>query len=431
MSKVLVDFYASVLQTAGLSVVDGVVHQHLPDEGDVPVTVSKKTLVLPTDYWLGETNTQAVQFFHPISENVIRKESVVFKFLRRLVVISASSAILDTMSEMLHYLCNKETHATLDPITQLPLLRCAPEADKDLMERFNKIVDKIDPTGDNAFLTVVILRGKRLKDKDYTRIAKVNFPLLKALEEAENNQVFGVKLRKKDITALTKLIQFILPELTSDEEFYSTGSRSGVAPSLHALLGSYAKIIQAINNVKRAFGLEEIPLMWLDELNDFASFKGLLPKLPGNDGEVLEGEEEKVEPTPSRQVEREERPLSSRYLEEAKRELELAERELKKEEVAEQRVSTPKPTTGGVSMGSMNLDSGRRTPNYRWMNEEDRVDDREYYRGQGSYRGREPQQELRRPYGSSFGNNRYSGGYGNSYNNGYNSRSRGGRGGLF
>ena len=430
MSKELVNFYASVLETAGLTIVDGVVHQHLPDEGDVPVTVSKKTLVLPTDHWLGETDIHAIQFFHPIAENVIRKESVVFKFLRRLIVISTTSAILETMSSLLHVLCNKDTHSTLDAITQLPLLRCAPDADKDLFDKFEKIIDKIDPTGDNAFMNVVILRGKRLKDKDYTRIAKVTFPLLKALEETENNQVFGVKLRKKDIAALTKLIHYVLPELSNDDEFYSTGSRSGVAPSFHALLGTYAKFIQALNSIKRAFGQDEIALNWLDELNDFGSFKGLIPKLPGNDGEPLEGEEERV--TTSRQTEVEERPASFNRLEEAKRLIAAAEEELEKEKKEEEQSSSiPVPASGGVSMGSMNLDSGRRAPNYRWMNDEDRIADRGgYYRDERDSRYQYGGANVRRPYGSSF-NNR-SNGYQNGYGGHYSQRSRSsGRGGLF
>lgn len=408
MSIGLVSFYADVLETAGLTIVEGVVHQHLPDDGDVPVTVSKKTLVLPTDKWLGETDLTHIQFFHPMSENVIRKESVVFKFLRRLVVINSTSLILETMQDLLHILCNKDTHSTLDPITQLPLLRCAPEADKDLKEKFEKIIDKIDPTGDNSFLSAVILRGKSLKDKDYTRIAKISFPLYMALEEPENNQVYGVKMRKKDITALKNLIGYVLPELPNDPDFYSTGSRSGTAPSLHALLGSYAKLIQAVNAVRRNFGQEEVKLGWLDELNDFGSFRGLIPKLPGNDGEVLEGEEEK----------REERPV-----ERLKTLVQTWEEEDKQQETLPNEL--PKPKSGGVSMGEMNVGRGGRSPNYRWMEDQDRIDEgRGYYREErGGHYGRE-RENVRRPYGSSFARQQYS--------NGYNNRSRSsGRGGLF
>ena len=165
MSKLLVDFYKSVLETGGLSVVDGVVLQPLPDEGDVPVTVSKKTLVLPDDKWLGETDITKIQFFHPMVENVIRKESLVFKFLRRLVVISISQALTETLQDLLQVIVSKEGHKTLDPITQLPVTRCAPEADKELVDKFGKLIDKIDPLGDNSILSAVVLRGKSLKAK--------------------------------------------------------------------------------------------------------------------------------------------------------------------------------------------------------------------------------------------------------------------------
>ena len=405
MSKELVSFYGAILETAGLHIVDGVVHQHLPDDGDVPVTVSKKTLVLPTDHWLGETDIQNIQYFHPISENVIRKESTVFKFLRRLVVINSTSVILELMQDLIHILSNKDTHSTLDPITQLPLLRCAPEADKDFSEKFEKIIDKIDPTGETAFLSAVILRGKSLKDKDYTRIAKISFPLLHALENPEGNQVFGVKLRKKDISGLINLIYYILPDLKSDSEFYSTGSRSGVAPSLHALLSSDAKLIQAVNVVKRAFGKDEIALAWLDDLTNLADFKGLIPKLPGNDGEPLEGEEK-----------REERPV-----ERLKNLVQTWEEEDKQQETLPNEL--PKPKSGGVSMANLNLGRSGRSPSYRWMEEEDRDERGGYSRDDRGYGGRE-EQNYRRPYGAGFSRQSTYGGYSNR------SRSSG-RGGLF
>ena len=412
MSKELVSFYGAILETAGLHIVDGVVHQHLPDDGDVPVTVSKKTLVLPTDHWLGETDIQNIQYFHPISENVIRKESTVFKFLRRLVVINSTSVILELMQDLIHILSNKDTHSTLDPITQLPLLRCAPEADKDFSEKFEKIIDKIDPTGETAFLSAVILRGKNLKDKDYTRIAKISFPLLHALENPEGNQVFGVKLRKKDISGLINLIYYILPDLKSDSEFYSTGSRSGVAPSLHALLSSYAKLIQAVNVVKRAFGKDEIALAWLDDLTNIADFKGLIPKLPGNDGEPLEGEEapkeekrEVKQPSRFRQPASYERPSS----------------EVKEEEEREEKPATTKGS--GVSMADLNLGRSGRSPSYRWMEEEDRDGRGGYSRDERGYGGRE-EQYYRRPYGAGFSRQPTYGGYSNR------GRSSG-RGGLF
>ena len=405
MSKELVSFYGAILETAGLHIVDGVVHQHLPDDGDVPVTVSKKTLVLPTDHWLGETDIQNIQYFHPISENVIRKESTIFKFLRRLVVINSTSVILELMQDLIHILSNKDTHSTLDPITQLPLLRCAPEADKDFSEKFEKIIDKIDPTGETAFLSAVILRGKSLKDKDYTRIAKISFPLLHALENPEGNQVFGVKLRKKDISGLINLIYYILPDLKSDSEFYSTGSRSGVAPSLHALLSSYAKLIQAVNVVKRAFGKDEIALAWLDDLTNIADFKGLIPKLPGNDGEPLEGEEK-----------REERPV-----ERLKNLVQTWEEEDKQQETLPNELSKPK--SGGVSMANLNLGRSGRSPSYRWMEEEDRDGHGGYSRDDRGYGGRE-EQNYRRPYGAGFSRQPTYGGYSNR------SRSSG-RGGLF
>lgn len=397
MSKLLVDFYKSVLETGGLSVVDGVVLQPLPDEGDVPVTVSKKTLVLPDDKWLGETDISKIQFFHPMVENVIRKESLVFKFLRRLVVISISQALTETLQDLLHVIVSKEGHKTLDPITQLPVTRCAPEADKELVDKFGKLIDKIDPLGDNSILSAVVLRGKSLKGKDYVRVAKIDFPLLKALDDAENQTVYGVKFRKKDIKAIRALLVYVLPELDNDPEHYSTGSRSGVAPSLHALLGSFAKLVEAINKTRRTFGWKEIKLDWLDELNDFSSFKGLVPKLPGNDGEPVDGEEEPATPVETRPAARPR--LSSSYDEPV-----VQPTRRPAQETTTTMPTTPTPT-GQVSMADMEFGRAR-MPNYRWLEEHERHEGRRADVPRDDF-GRPLRQEgLNRPYGQSFNRQR-------------------------
>ena len=411
MSKLLVDFYKNVLETGGLSVVDGVVLQPLPDEGDVPVTVSKKTLVLPDDKWLGETDISKIQFFHPMVENVIRKESLVFKFLRRLVVISISQALTETLQDLLHVIVSKEGHKTLDPITQLPVTRCAPEADKELVDKFGKLIDKIDPLGDNSILSAVVLRGKSLKGKDYVRVAKIDFPLLKALDEAENQTVYGVKFRKKDIKAIRALLVYVLTELDNDPEHYSTGSRSGVAPSLHALLGSFAKLVEAINKTRRTFGWNEIKLDWLDELNDFSSFKGLVPKLPGNDGEPVDGEEEPASPVETRAPARPR--ISSSY----------EEPDVQPTRRPAQEATTTMPTqptpTGQVSMADMEFGRAR-MPNYRWLEEHERREGRRADVSRDDF-GRPLKQEgYNRPYGQSFNRQR-----------GYQSNPRRGGGRLF
>lgn len=411
MSKLLVDFYKSVLETGGLSVVDGVVLQPLPDEGDVPVTVSKKTLVLPDDKWLGETDISKIQFFHPMVENVIRKESLVFKFLRRLVVISISQALTETLQDLLHVIVSKEGHKTLDPITQLPVTRCAPEADKELVDKFGKLIDKIDPLGDNSILSAVVLRGKSLKGKDYVRVAKIDFPLLKALDDAENQTVYGVKFRKKDIKAIRALLVYVLPELDNDPEHYSTGSRSGVAPSLHALLGSFAKLVEAINKTRRTFGWNEIKLDWLDELNDFSSFKGLVPKLPGNDGEPVDGEEEPTSPVETRAAARPR--ISSSYDEPV-----VQPTRRPAQETTTTMPTTPTPT-GQVSMADMEFGRAR-MPNYRWLEEHERQEGRRADVPRDGF-GRPLKQEgYNRPYGQSFNRQR-----------GYQSNPRRGGGRLF
>lgn len=300
-------FYQRLLESTSLSIVDDIVHQNL-DGNDSPVQIAGKTLILPTNKWLGESDWSKVHAFHPLSESILRKESPTFKFLRKLFMIRVTQTALDLLGRFVDISVHSEKHEGLNPITQLPMLSCAPKADEKLEESVKKlagVLAKGIQEGEQKLFNMVVLRGKDFKGKKYSRICKVTFPLLDELRKEGISSVFGVKLRKADIPALINLLEYIFEDiLVEGQDAYCSATHGQIAPSFYVLTQSYVKLMTSINKRATQFGVETLPLDFIEDLNNFDEMKGVIPVLAGNDGEPVEGEEEQSSQPVKRQTSR-------------------------------------------------------------------------------------------------------------------------------
>lgn len=291
-------FYQRLLESTSLTVVDDIVHQNL-DGNDSPVQVGGKTLILPTMKWLGEPDWSQVHAFHPLAESILRKESPTFKFLRKLYMIRITQTALDLLGRFVEISAHPEKHEGLNPITQVPMLSCAPKADDKLEETVKKlavVLAKGIQEGEQKLFNMVVLRGKDFKGKKYSRICKVTFPVLEELKKDGVSNVYGVKLRKSDIPALTNLIQYIFEDiLTEKEDAYCSATHGQTAPSFYVLTQSYVKLMESINKRAQQFGISTLPLDFAEELSSLDEMRNTIPVLPGNDGEVIDGEEQTTE----------------------------------------------------------------------------------------------------------------------------------------
>lgn len=301
----IIEFYKGILESTGLVIGDkhGVYLEPLPEDL-TPYHVNDKHLVLPTPEILRDPNWNAQIAFHPLSENVARKDSPVLKELTKLTNLSLNINIGLLMSSLISYCANKDLHKTLNH-KQTVFLSLFPDADEKAVEAWNKVDNKLN--GVNTYVKIVTLRDKKLDNQPYSRVAFVKFPIYDELIQLANgtktdNALFGVKLRKKDIKGIKALFEFLLSGLDNIDGKYSFGTRSAIAPTFHALMSATHRVFTELQRTARLLRIEFAELKWGDALADLSKYKGLIPPLDGNEGDVTEGEKRKTAMTPQQPV---------------------------------------------------------------------------------------------------------------------------------
>lgn len=299
--QLLLKFYGELLDSAGLKHdKDGYISSM---EGNKPVMVKMtgfkdlKRLVLPTDGQMsnlvGDSKCVA---FHPGSENIMRGESEVMAEYRSALGIKLNFSFSLLIAELLALAAEPARHAKLKP-DQHEFLSHVKKADEQTLNTFAALLKQmpLDQTV-KQFVHIYLKKAARLKGVNYKRAAIVSFPLYKELKEMpDGDRVWGVKLRVKDRESLISVIEYVLPGLVQDES-YSRGSSSDVAPSLDALMRSYVALGSNINDAVDLFGnvlasAKELalPSEWMDLMNDqdrLARAVRSIPPLSGNEGLV-------------------------------------------------------------------------------------------------------------------------------------------------
>lgn len=316
MSTPIIDFYKGILTSLSLVVEDnGNVYLDLGDGYKEPTTVNmgkgqQKRLVLPVDSVLRDPNWESTVAFHPLSENIARKDSVVFKSLQSLINYSLNADIGHLISLMLNYCADSDAQANLNH-RQNEFLQRHPNADAKSVKDFDKIESSINMKQDMQYVKVYTLRDKKLNNDAYPRVTLVKFPFYNEICEqlesgVKNPSVFGVKLRKKDLEGFKGLFEFIFKGVDLKQDPFSVGSRSSIAPSFHSLMLAYYKVKQELVKRFKLLKIETPDLTWGEALDNLTQFNGRIPPLAGNEGEITEGERRRNEtaivPEPAKQT---------------------------------------------------------------------------------------------------------------------------------
>lgn len=305
--------YAKVINAIGMSVSEsGNLIHTTPDNVSQEVRVENLPVQLPTLENTRDHNPNIV-IFHPLSENVLLGESPVIRELRAFMMDNLHALILETADAMIKIAQDSEMVAKLSP-TQAELLKCAAGADETTIKNWKSIMRRAESRGSvNRVITIFLKRGGEIQGKSYKRAAIVNFNLYHELTDGKLN-IFGVKVRKSDITLYTKVIEAIIDDVAIIDK-YSVGSDSLVAPYFDALIKAYAGVIKTINKVtwnlrKPIKELKGIELYVKDEyselLEDLLQYRDILPSLPYNDGartkETEKAKTPEVQPIPEHQL---------------------------------------------------------------------------------------------------------------------------------
>lgn len=293
----LTSLYKGILHSLGLTVNDkGGVYIFGLDEEE-PYNVDGKHLVVPYDNVLRNPDWEHQIAFHPLSENIARKDSVVLKSLQTLGNISIDADVGMIIGELISYCADSDRHGKLNA-KQTAFLSLYPNADETSLKNWQKIEAKIG--SEYHYVRLLTYRDKKLNGESFSRVTYVTFPLYKELcklidAKSGDYTVYGVKLRKKDAEGIKALFEYIFKSVDNPDSEYSTGTRSLIAPSFHAFINSFYKVKKALEKVFKLLKLDTESLAWGNEINDLSKFKGLIPPLAGNEGELTEGERRRKE----------------------------------------------------------------------------------------------------------------------------------------
>lgn len=298
--ETLKDLYEDMLDAFGLPIDEhGLVYSHLGDDA-YPFIVNGKRMVLPHRELLRQGLPDEAIAFHPLSENVARNAmSPMLKKLRLTANVRLTSVISILMIDLMEIAVDKNAHANLNP-TQKKFLQQVPDVDQKTVKAVQNVINKVDPSGPNRLVNIYLKRGGEIRGKKYMRTGIAAFPITKEFNN-EEHEIFGVKMRKKDMQAIRNLFYYIVPG-ANDEMNYSAGNVSTTAPFFDALMGAFGNVAWQLNTITKRFKkvLQDtdsfmINLNWFSELPNLDSYKDLIPVMEGNDGEIAEeAEEDKV-----------------------------------------------------------------------------------------------------------------------------------------
>lgn len=247
-------------------------------------------LTLPTRQFLDNPDWNSLCPFHPLSENMVKGESLVIKEFKDMVELRVTDCVTTLMMELMEIAVDKANHKKLS-VAQKKFLSLVPEANEKTLTNLSKVLCSLSNKGDRKICSFYIKRGGSIDGTPFKRVGVVSFPIVEELNKDEKS-IFEVKLSAAEKKAIKSLFYWIIPDADVVGQ-YNFGSGDEIAPNFHALCGSYLKVMAQINAKIQLFkDKEEIGSLYRDidwdvELNDLSKLYNEIPPLAYNDGEPV------------------------------------------------------------------------------------------------------------------------------------------------
>lgn len=273
----MLDFYRAILKLGNLSVDSQNKIQAMVNDSAIPTLVNDRRLALPTTELLASVDNVNCEFFHPLSEHVLRGESAVLAKFRHCINTRLNFVLMGMSSGLLELVGSVAMHSKLKP-EQSEILSAIKNVNADTVTKWSSIMKAMGlGNPEKCFVHIFLKRKAQINGKEYARAAIVTFPLYQELC-GEGDKVFGVKVSKKERTAFKQLLEFMIKDVHVPHA-YDVGSQSDIAPFLVALLNAVAQIaLDNINPLIEMYGdvIEELKQWhyddeWLDALSNLPS----------------------------------------------------------------------------------------------------------------------------------------------------------------
>lgn len=252
----LFDFYKRVLESVGFYVTnDGYIFLGNEEEKET-YTVNGLPFVVPTEehiknlFGIDEngkvTNTRYL--FNPLNETVLKGDSISLSRLklvieRRLALtINVAGVLLLTVAnnkELQNKLPTK-INKFLSSIMSAKNANIKELVDPDVIKNWDTIFTKSLKT-EKHLISIYLKKSGVYENVKYNRLAVVSSPLLDMLESATTDtQIFGMKLRNKEIKIYTILLKYLLD--VDKNNTINFGSNDGETPGFISLFTAYVNI---------------------------------------------------------------------------------------------------------------------------------------------------------------------------------------------
>ena len=307
----IIKLYKALLKVGNLNTSeDGFISSVNISGEEKPVMIDGKRLVLPIVNHLSNPKPESQIIFHPLSENMLRNESIVLDRYRAIINIRLRYVISTVTHSLLTIATSVAEHSKLTP-DQLEFLSVVKNADAKTLDVFEKILEKMPANQIKAsFVNIYIKRGGLHNGVKFSRVGIVNFPFYEELKECEN-EIYGVKLRVKDKETFIKLFEYIFPNI-SVAGSYNRPSNSTIAPNLDALMKTIITVAGPINDQITLFsnlidGAENLAFNseWVDTFDNLEVMVPqirLIPMQAGNEGSADNVRKDAIVATPPPQV---------------------------------------------------------------------------------------------------------------------------------
>jgi hypothetical protein len=307
-------YKAMLLSWGGVVKDDGrVVYQITDPKGEVsevPMRIDNLEMYLPLSEVL-EGNCNDKVFFHPACENILSKETEVFKLIRRVTVMKLLTTFRVIPAILINVASAKEKKSwKQDVLNMLEPIKNAKKATfVELGRLFARMHVELEEDGlDNRFVHFKVSKGNaRSKTDANLRVyykTKPTFPfyneIVKRLAHSEgspDNQMVEINnhsFSRGCLKLAQHVFQVLMPAVLSPDEF-EFDSTDPIAARLVSFLGCYVGLAEELNRILSTFrqefnqaGIYPIDVEWTEHLEELPEIHRQVPTLDYNSHNIHE-----------------------------------------------------------------------------------------------------------------------------------------------
>jgi hypothetical protein len=305
----LIELYKQILDYAGMEAdSDGLISYGCYLEPE-PATIGNARLVLPLRKFLKDPDPTKRIVFNPLAENIVEGESKVVQKLRHILNVRINYTFGAVANAILMMAASPELQKKLDS-DQVKMLLPLKDVDTKTTLAFTNLMKAavsrkdVPLAAERVFVFSYLRKGGTINGQRYSRAGIIRFPMLEDLKKAEK-ELYGVKLRPKDVAAFKALMEVILGK--DPEDKFSRGSDSLIAPCLEALMISTMGVASRLNDfLDSEFGevIEDVEELifngeWVTAFENLEAYRALICMVPMQAGSESSEEAKVTQPAPA------------------------------------------------------------------------------------------------------------------------------------